>query len=257
MGVEDDDEHTQASLELSGVGTVPTSLYPPTAPYLVSSHTHTSTPKKSRNETEFQSEKENENESTKCRNLVLGAGPGSSKAMYALCETIFSKEIKIKYTQKVRKSAINIIRNLFLMRVKDIEHSVKNIPCIPDIPELKSVQMIHSKKIAELTLDQNLRILCQQLMHDSSFVRRIVLIRIHDVFIQNRGLICGMTSGGVSTGGGAYVLPVSSSVSMLLQELLQLCSRETDPAAINMCAKCLGECANRGRREQEGEGEGE
>ena len=181
-------------------------------------------------------------EGTTCRNL----GPESSKAIHALCETIFSKKIKRNYLQKVRKSAINIIRNLFLMRMKDIEHSVKNIPYTPDIPELKSVQMIHSKKIAELNLDQNLRILCQLLMHDSSFVRRIVLTRIHDVFTQNREVICGITSGDVSTGGGLYVLPVGSSVSMLLQELLQLCSRETDPVAVNMCAKCLGEWGSLG-----------
>jgi hypothetical protein len=236
-GAEEDDEQSQAYLELSGVGSVPTSLYPPTVPYLMEG-TH-NTDKKSRYENDH--EKSQENESTKMWNLGGGQGPESSKAIYALCETIFSKEIKIKYAQKVKKSAINIIRNLFLMRLKDIEYSVKNIPCIPDIPELKSVQMIHTKKISELNLDQNLRILCQLLMHDSSFVRRIVLTRIHDVFTQNRGLICGITSGDVSTGGGVYVLPVGSAVSMLLQELLQLCSRETDPAAINMCAKCLGE----------------
>jgi hypothetical protein len=202
------------------------------------------TDKKSRYENDH--EKGQENGSTIFWNLGGGQDPEPSKAIYALCETIFSKEIKINYAQKVRKSAINIIRNLFLMRLKDIEYSVKNIPCIPDIPELKSVQMIHAKKISELNLDQNLRILCQLLMHDSSFVRRIVLTRIHDVFTQNRGLICGITSGDVSTGGGVYVLPVGSAVSMLLQELLQLCSRETDPAAINMCAKCLGERSDRG-----------
>lgn len=131
-----------------------------------------------------------------------------------------------------------------MKRMKDIENSIQNIPYFPEVPQLRSVENEHNKVMNDLTLDNRLRLLCQLLQHDSPFVRHIALKKLFSVFVSRRAQIRDMVSGDdVGMSGGVYVLPVFSPISQLLQELLQLCSKESDVKVIEMCAKCLGKCA--------------
>jgi hypothetical protein len=211
--------------DLSGMGNIPVTLYPPAAPHadslFYSPHTHGSKQQQQHNGHTIPS-------------------PLSDELSH-VCGVLFARKIDERYRQKTRTAAINIIRNLFLKRIKDVEASVRYIPRIPNIPELKSVQMVHTQKLEEMSLDQNLRILCTSLLHESSFVKRIVLQKIHSVLCLNRTYVCSAMGGDVSTAGGVYVLNTGSAVCVLLLELLQLCSKEADTIAIDWCARCLGE----------------
>lgn len=221
--------------DLADIGVIPTTLYPPAAPYadclFYSPHTHVN------KHQIFHQQQEQEQQLQNGHTLSSTI----SVELSHVCGVLFSQKIQERYRQKTRTAAINVIRNLFLKRMKDIESSVRNIPCIPNIPELKSVQMVHTQKLEEMTLDQNLRILCASLLHESSFVKRIVLQKIHSVLCLNRAYVCSAMGGDVSTAGGVYVLHTGSAVCVLLLELLQLCSKEVDPEAIDWCARCLGE----------------
>lgn len=210
-----------AQKELKLLGTVPSSIYHPSAPFLHSA---------------FPTEENVQRSRQLSRNIL------PSKELSQLYEYIFRKEIRKKYILGARSSAIKILRNLFLKRMKDIEHSIRNIPYIPDVAQLRSVDNEHNKEMKELTLDGRLRLLCQLLRHDSSFVRHIALKKLYSIFVSRRAQISSMVCGDdAGMSGGVYVLPTQSSISLLLQELLHLCSKESDAGVIEMCAKCLGE----------------
>ena len=219
--------------DLSGMGNIPVTLYPPAVPHadslFYSPHTHGS----KHQHLQQQQKQQHQQQHTLPSPL--------SDELSHVCGVLFARKIDERYRQKTRTAAINIIRNLFLKRIKDVEFSVRYIPCIPNIPELKSVQMVHTQKLEEMSLDQNLRILCASLLHESSFVKRIVLQKIHSVLCLNRTYVCIAMGGDVSTAGGVYVLNTGSAVCVLLLELLQLCSKEADTIAIDWCARCLGE----------------
>jgi hypothetical protein len=216
--------------DLSGMGNIPVTLYPPAAPHADSLFY---SPHILGNKHQHLQQQQQHNGHTLTTLL--------SDELSHVCGVLFARKIDERYRQKTRTAAINIIRNLFLKRIKDVESSVRYIPCIPNIPELKSVQMVHTQKLEEMTLDQNLRILCTSLLHESSFVKRIVLQKIHSVLCLNRTYVCSAMGGDVSTAGGVYVLNTGSAVCVLLLELLQLCSKEADTIAIDWCARCLGE----------------
>jgi hypothetical protein len=162
-----------------------------------------------------------------------------SRELSQICEVIYIKEIKVKYDKKARETAIKLMRDLFLTRKVDIAAAVKNIPYIPDIPDLREVRLFHEKQLSGMTLDETLRVLCSLLQHDFSFVRMIVLKKICTVFVENRGQIFSVLSGG-ELKDAVFVLPRNSSLRLLLQELLQLCARETDAEVIEKCSRCLG-----------------
>lgn len=215
MNTAGDSQSGEAQRELKLLGIFPTSLYPPSAPFYHSAFRH------------------------EASTNVL-----PSKELLQLYEVMFRKEISEKYILGARSTATNIIRNLFMKRMKDIENSIQNIPYFPEVPQLRSVENEHNKVMNDLTLDNRLRLLCQLLQHDSPFVRHIALKKLFSVFVSRRAQIRDMVSGDdVGMSGGVYVLPVFSPISQLLQELLQLCSKESDVKVIEMCAKCLGKCA--------------
>ena len=238
VGGSKDEERSAAARDLLEMGSFPTTLYPPTVPFLV--------PSNSSSLQSLQSPSTSARPPTTPQNLDRNRDqipkycPTYSTEMSQLCETIFATAVQEKYHLKTRTAAINIIRNLFLKRIKDIESVVEMIPSIPNIPELKSVQFVHQQRMEDHTLDYTLRILGKLLLHDSSFVRKIVLRKIYRVFVDDREKILSLLGGDVSTTGGLYVLPENSGVSLLLQELLQLCSKDMDSTAIDLCARCLG-----------------
>ena len=208
-----DSQGGEAHRELMQLGIIPTSLYPPSAPFYHSAFPH-------------------------------GGSALPSKELQQLYEVMFRREISEKYIFSARSTATNIIRNLFMKRMKDIENSIQNIPYIPEAVQLRSVENEHNKVMNDLTLENRLRLLCRLLQHDSPFVRHIALKKLYSVFVSKRAQIRDMVSGDdVGMSGGVYVLPVFSSISQLLQELLQLCSKESDMKVIQMCAKCLGKSA--------------
>jgi hypothetical protein len=75
------------------------------------------------------------------------------------------------------------------------------------------------------------------LQHETSHVRVSALNRLSLICNQNRSLIYSNIAA-ASVVGTSFI--PDNMISILLQELLKLCSRESDASVLNACAKCLG-----------------
>ena len=87
-----DSQSGEAHRELMQLGIIPTSLYPPSAPFYHSAFPH-------------------------------GGSALPSKELQQLYEVMFRREISEKYIFSARSTATNIIRNLFMKRIFDVLHS--------------------------------------------------------------------------------------------------------------------------------------
>ena len=232
----DDEEYSLTQRDMNQYGIIPATTYPSSAPLI-----YQTIPPTENHALQNQNQNQHQNGNQNSTNNYFSKNSNDSEELSLLYESIFHREINEKYIAEAQQVAVNIIRNLFLKRMKDIEHSIRNVPYIPDIPQLRSVSVIHSNELNELTLDQTLRLLCQLLQHDSSFVRYIILKKIHHLFVLKRQQISSMISGEeVGVSDRVYVLPAESSISLLLQEMLRLSSKESEPRIVELCAKCLG-----------------
>jgi hypothetical protein len=157
-----------AERALSQMGLISPSLYPPTPPYSLILNSDISTESNSENAISNPNSNCNPNSNSNSNsnsntNSNSNSNPNSSpisasKEIFQLIEVIFYKKIKNNYLLKSKKVATNLINNLFLARYSDIVHTIKNIPYIPNIIELKAASNILRKELSGLNLDQNLRL---------------------------------------------------------------------------------------------------
>ena len=118
--------------------------------------------------------------------------------------------------------------------MRDIQPVIRSIPYIPNVPDLASAIAVHKQELSALSLNDTLSLLCRMLTHESSIVRSATLQKLHGVCVENREKIkTDMCE--------ADVLSPDNSISLLLQDLLLLCRRETDRHVLVACAQCLGE----------------
>ena len=118
--------------------------------------------------------------------------------------------------------------------MRDIQPVIRSIPYIPHVPDLASSVVIHKQELSALSLNDMLSLLCRMLFHESSKVRGATLQKLHGVCVENRTKIKTALC-------EADVLSSDSPISLLLQDLLLLCRRETDRDVLVACAQCLGE----------------
>ena len=118
--------------------------------------------------------------------------------------------------------------------MRDIQPVIRSIPYIPQVPDLASSIVVHKQELSALSLNDTLTLLCRMLFHESSKVRGATLQKLHGVCVENRAKIKDALC-------EADVLSPDNPVSLLLQDLLLLCRRETDRHVLVACAQCLGE----------------
>ena len=118
--------------------------------------------------------------------------------------------------------------------MRDIQPVIRSIPYIPNVPDLASSIVVHKQELSALSLNDTLSLLCRMFSHESSQVRGATLQKLHGVCVENREKI-------KTAMFEADVLSPDHPISLLLQDLLLLCRRETDRHVLVACAQCLGE----------------
>jgi len=149
-----------------------------------------------------------------------------------LCNVCFAKQLGKRKDLKAKLEAIKLLKDIFLVR--PVENAMHKIPYLPNIPELKEVNDMHSYALSSLSLEQTIELLCELLKHESPQVRIIALNHIRETFKRSRFYL-------YSTISSATVYVPDHCLSIMFQELLQLCGRESHEGVKEACAKCLGE----------------
>ena len=155
-----------------------------------------------------------------------------STGLKLLCNFSFAKQLSARNYQKAKTGAIKLLTNMFLN--SPIENAIQKIPYLPNIPELKEVNDMHSSALKSLSVEQTLELLSELLRHESHQVRIIALNHITETFRDHRTFLYFTIS-------SATVYVPDHYLSIMFQEILQLCGRESDGNVKAACGKCLGE----------------
>lgn len=111
----------------------------------------------------------------------------------------------------------------------------ESLPYIPDdIPEIAFAARLQRAFIQEGGILKRISSLRLQLQHENTEIKTLAVRELKHYFCNNRNEICNSINLQIQDTNG------ESSISMLLQELLSLCSRECDSRVKISLAECLG-----------------
>eukprot|EP01038_Epipyxis_sp_PR26KG_P009200 gene9200-12410_t len=173
---------------------------------------------------------------------VLYSDPNDlfSTDMTCICTATFSSQLHPIWIKRAKAEAVNIIVYLFHQRRKDVQDSIKTIAYIPNLPELQDVKLIHMNELSSLSTEQSFMMLCEMINHESSNVREVALNKLLELCCEHRTSLNELIKS-ISVNGWSRQAGSTDLISILIQDLLQLSSRETDEKVKLLCAKVLGE----------------
>ena len=166
----------------------------------------------------------------------VGLSCGLSEDMRYVCEAAYVKDTSRLCCARSRAAAVALLNDLYYSEKAEVKRTFQTLPFMPDVAGLEALNADHAGMARLLPLDQSLRLLSTLLRHESAQVRLAALRRLCSVCKENVLQIYDVISSHPSSSSAE-----NSAVSMLLQELLLLSSRETEDKAIVECARCLGE----------------
>lgn len=132
-----------------------------------------------------------------------------------------------------RDDALRILHFCIVERRSAVAASLKQIPFVPELPELRKVTTVISDEVGELPLSDTLQEMASLLHHNSVAVQLMALSEMTKLLGTKTPELHGMIA---TPQNECHV-----AISKVLRSLLRLSRQASDPRVKLACATCLGE----------------